>query len=273
MTYHPLNTPIQAQHLAQLYGEPRVENPKWMIVGEEQHIDSWVHLAPSMTLYGLRTWDEEKLQHSQECTGLYLYLEHEHRWQSIVDTLLAKRICVIRHGLPIGTKLKQAYELIPTSHRSLLPNDSSFGTLMNRISKQETPNNPITRLSLSNLMKHQGWNYVCDLSTFRDFGHENEDLEKRDSLCGLIWRDSLFIRTKPLWSLCQNEDFVLLWRIKSKKKVTNGWVYTTLEGLQLGFRSDDSLEKYTDWNVLCADHKEYVYSLIHSGLLSLGVTT
>ena len=270
MIHLPLNTPIQAQHLAYLYGLPSVDNPKWLIVGNESYIESWVNHTQSMTIYGLHCWDESKVKTSRDCTGIYLYLEQNISWSSIVPHLLSKDLCVIRHGLPIGTHLKEAYDMIPVSYRSLLSKRDSYGTLMNRLSEQQTPINPISRVTLSSLMNEHGWKYVCDLCTYRDFGHEKEDIEQRDALCGLVWRDSLFVRTEPIWDVPHNKNYPLSWRIKSKNRVQNGWIYTTLEGLQIGFKGDVSLEEYSDWNVLCMKHQEYVYSFIHSGLLTLG---
>ena len=62
----------------------------------------------------------------------------------------------------------------------------------------------------------------------------------------------------------------LMWRAKSQQRAEGGCIYTTAEGLQLGIRGDVSIEKYVDWDFLCMEQKEYIYSFIHSGLLSLG---
>ena len=273
MIHPPLNTPIQAQHLSHVYGGTISSRSTWLVVGSEKYIESWVNHTPSMDVYALRSWNESQVQTSRECTGIYLHLEPQIEWASIVPNLLAKDMCVVRHGLPIGTRLMDVYDMIPASYRSRLPKNESYGILMNRLSDQQTPTNPISRSKLATLMKACGWNYVSDLCTYRDFGHERDDIEERDFLCGLVWRDSLFIRTDPIWSVQQTMNCTLLWRIKSKKQVANGWIYTTLEGLQVGFRGDVSLEEYSDWTVLCTRHKEYVYSFIHSGLLSFGKFT
>ena len=268
MTHLPLNTPIQAQHLASLYGSPIVDKPKWIVIGSEQYISSWVHGVQSMMIYALRSWDETQLNLSEECTGVYLHLELEQSWESIVPKLSAQNICVIRHGLPVGAQLREAYELIPKQYRSLLSKSDSYGILMNRISNQDLSKNPIDRMTLAKLMGGFGWTYVCDLCTYRDFGHEKEAIEQRDALCGHVWRDSLFVRATPNWSL-PDMKCSLSWRVHAKQRVADGWIYTTPEGFQLGFRGELSLEEYVHWNVLSMEQKEYVYSFIHSGLLSL----
>ena len=270
MTLLPLNTPIQAQHLAYLYGVPAVQNPKWLLLGTEDFIETSARLFPSSTIYGVRSWDESKIKTSVHCHGMYLHMEHDMPWSTLVKNILAKDICVIRHGLPIGAHLKQAYDMIPQIYRAHIPRLTSFGVLMNRLSMQKTPENPIGRSKLSTLLIDYGWEYVCDLCTYRDFGHEDEDIEKRDVLSDLVWRDSLFIRKPPIWSLHTIKNCTLNWRIASKKKVNDGYVYTTPEGLQLGVRGGVSLEEYSDWNVLCSELTSSVYSFIHSGLLSLG---
>lgn len=268
MTRILLNTPIQAQHLAYLYGEPAIHASKWLVVGDEQYVTSWASYVRSMTVHALRSWDETKINQSENYTGVYLHLEPEQSWESIVPKIKAENVCVIRHGLPIGTLLREAYEQIPDQYLSGLPKNDSYGQLMNRISNQATPKNPIDRTALSHLMSMCGWRYVCDLCTYRDFGHETEVIEKRDALCGLVWRDSLFIRTTPKWQL--HETYVShLWRVQAKQRVSKGWVYTTPEGLQLGFQGDASLEEYVDWTGLCSEQKKYIHSFVHSGLLAL----
>ena len=273
MTHPSLNTPLQAQHLSYLYGVPKIDNPKWFVVADKEFIESWLEQMQDTVIYGLRTWDEGQLEKSRDCSGMYVQLEHDVSWACVVPKLEAKSICVIRHGLPIGTRLKEAYNLIPSPYRSLLPKDNSYGMMMNRLADQETPKNPISRVELSALMRTYGWFYVCDLCAYRDFGHETENIEQRDVLCGLVWRDSLFVRVHPTWSLRHTIGYTLIWRVRTKERVQNGWIYTTPEGLQVGFRGEKPLDRYSEWSVLCSDHKEYVYSFIHSGLLTLGECT
>ena len=270
MPYVPLNTPAQARSLSILYGASLNPASKLVVIGNEKYIESWIARSAYTGIYALRTWDEEKIQSISDCHAFYLHTPPNMKWEQTLSFINADNHCVIRHGLPIGTALKKVQELIPTEYHGMLPSKSSYGMLMNRLLHQETPRNPISLHDLCSLMKVNGWYYACDLSTYRDFGTEEMDIVKRDALCGLVWRESMFMRREPVWNIDRDVSFSLHWRIQQTKPAHSGWIYTTTEGLQLGFRGVKSLESYTDWEELVEDHREHIHSFIHSGLLFLG---
>lgn len=262
-----LNTPMQASALSTLYGAPLEAPFVLLVVGDEEHTKKWLPMHKKSRIYALRKWDVEKMNSVSEYSGLYIQEPPDIDWSLIVSQIKARSHCMIRHGLPIGTLLKQAQEKIPAEYIAMLSKKSPYGSTMNRVRAQKLPHNPISLFELCRLMREKGWYYVCDLCTYRDFGHEYTDIRAMDALCGLVWRDSLFVRKDPFWSTYKGMFSNIQWRIYEKKRVPQGWIYTTPEGLQLGVRGSFALDSYIDWDTLFEAHQDQLHSLIHSGLL------
>lgn len=271
-----LNTPMRARSLASLYGCFLEQNPNVLIVGDPDLTNRYISSIRANTIFAMRVWECEKIDAlPAKLSEVYIQEPPNQEWFSSLDFCHTAQICVIRHALPVGSKLKEVQETISPEAFSRLRPGSDFADLIQRVQKQPSSKNPISLIDLSVHMCQRGWYYLCDLCGYRDFVHHSDHLVSfrerslHDECTGLLWRDSIFVHSEPKWVLQPERSFQLLWRYASEKNVDSRWIYQTIEGIQIGIHHNKSLSEYRSWKDLCAVLPEYIESFVQSGLLNL----
>ena len=266
---------MRARILASLYGAAIDPAPDILIVGDPDDTQSYLPEIQAEHVYAMGVWDTEKME---SLSGMYseVYIQDPPSlpWEQVVSYFDKATLCVLRHSLPVGAKLKEAQEMLSQEFYRRFPPESDFCALMTRLMGQKPAKNPIQLLELVIHMERRGWHYLGDLCGFRDFiQRERPYTYIQASLCdevtGLLWRDSLFVRTPPQWKPSMNTCYRLVWRIHSESKVDSGWIYKTKEGMQIGLHHTKSLLHYQSWMELCTELPTYVEAFVQSGMLTL----